>query len=77
MKRITFSTIIVLTFLATLTLRSQTVSTIAGPAINIDDALTWTSGRYLLGSNFEGSAVFKLTLSGDLSVYADGFNTPN
>lgn len=56
---------------------AQIVTTIAGPAKNVDDALLIQRDGSLLGSNYEGSAVFHVKLTGEVSVHANGFNTPN
>lgn len=58
-------------------IHAQNVTTIAGPAKNVDDALLLRSDGTLLGSNYDGSAVFRITLTGEVTVHANGFNTPN
>jgi len=76
MKKI-FTICMTFVIFGALTLRSQTVSTLAGPGINVDDALILNPQGGLFGSNYAGSAVFRVTLDGNVSIYADGFNTPN
>ncbi|MCB0275519.1 MAG: SMP-30/gluconolactonase/LRE family protein [Calditrichaeota bacterium] len=55
----------------------QTVSTLWGPNINIDDCLTMDGQGNLYGSHYNGSAVYKITPSGERTVYMGGFTTPN
>lgn len=66
-----------LTFLfLPLLLDAQTVKTIAS-GVGIDDALVLDAEGYLYGSNYDGSAVFKMAPDGTTSIFADGFDTPN
>ncbi len=57
--------------------QAQLVTTVIGPSKNVDDALLLQSDGSLLGSNYDGSAVFRITLNGEVTVHANGFNTPN
>ena len=56
---------------------AQTVTTIS-PNSGISDDLIFDPDGHLLGADYNGSAVFKVTLpSGTSSVFSNGFNTPN
>lgn len=69
--------VFIISLLLTVYLPAQTVSTFIGPNISIDDDLIWDAEGNLYGSNYDGSSVFKVTPSGERSVYMGGFNTPN
>ncbi len=66
-----------LILLFSLTLFSQTVSTIVGPNVNVDDGMIVDNDGNIYVSRYSGSTVSKVTPDGTLSTFADGFNTPN
>ncbi len=53
------------------------VTTILDSSLNVDDALALDKAGNLYGSHYMGTSVYKLTPSGELSIFATGFNTPN
>lgn len=55
----------------------QQVTTLFDSTFQIDDALMIDSRGNLYGSHYVGNSVFKITPSGDLSVFVSGLNTPN
>jgi len=57
-------------------LSAQTVSTIASE-IDIDDDLIVAPDGSIIGSKYTGAALRKLTLDGEVSVFANGFSAPN
>ena len=57
--------------------KAQNVQTILDTTFEIDDALILDKAGNLYGSNFDGDAVYKLTPSGQISVFANGMGTPN
>jgi len=58
--------------------QAQVVTTVlnSGTA-DVDDALALDSQGNLYGSNWVGDSVYKITPTGDVSVFASGFNHPN
>ncbi len=59
---------------------AQTVTTFVGPDIHVNDALIMDSDGNLFGSQFNqsgGSAVYKITPDGTVSVFSDGFSAAN
>ena len=61
---------------AAFSLSAQKVTTLATNT-GIDDALIFDAEGNILGANYNGSAIFKLKKDGSVSVFSDGFNTPN
>jgi hypothetical protein len=58
--------------------QAQIVTTILNSdTADVDDALALDSQGNLYGSNWVGDSVYKITPSGDVSVFASGFNHPN
>jgi len=43
----------------------------------IDDGLIVGSDNYIYGAHFYGSRIYRISPSGIVSIFADGFNTPN
>ena len=56
---------------------TQITITISGSSSTIDDALILDSEGNLYGSNYDGSAVFKITPDGEESIFSDGYVSPN
>ncbi|MEL6822017.1 MAG: hypothetical protein AAFP70_09665, partial [Calditrichota bacterium] len=61
----------------TIAVGAQTVSTFAGPGININDALIQAADGTIYGSRFSGDTVYKVSTSGVVTPYATGFAAPN
>jgi sugar lactone lactonase YvrE len=57
-------------------LQAQQVTTIASQ-VGIDDDIIIAPDGSLIGSNYEGTALRRLTLDGEVSVFASGFSAPN
>ena len=55
---------------------AQTVTTISSTS-TIDDALYIDENYNLYGSNYDGSAVFKITPDGEESIFSNGYSAPN
>ena len=67
-------------FLGTLFLtgaRAQTVVTLTTSASSIDDDIILDAEGNLYGSNYNGSAIFKRSPTGEESTFTGGLNTPN
>ncbi|MCB0291655.1 MAG: SMP-30/gluconolactonase/LRE family protein [Calditrichaeota bacterium] len=77
MKQLTVLKIALATLMISAACPAQTVTTFIGPNIHIDDCLVMDTAGNIYGSNWMGSAVYKVTPAGEMSVYMDGFNTPN
>jgi len=58
-------------------LQAQTVTTFAGPGINIDDAIIKAADGTIYGSRYTGTYVYKVTPSGEVSEYMGGINAAN
>ncbi|MEZ4952951.1 MAG: T9SS type A sorting domain-containing protein [Saprospiraceae bacterium] len=72
MLRITLLFLLVPTFLL-----AQTVTTIS-PNSGVTDDLVFDADGNLLGADYSGSAIYKVTLpDGTPSIFSDGYNTPN
>ncbi len=60
---------------------AQTVTTIAGAGSNINDALVMDNEGNIYGSDFAGTggggAVYKITPSGEISIFSDGYSSCN
>ncbi len=71
----------IITFLAivmSLTGYTQTVSTfLNSPTANVNDALAFDSKGNLYGSDFIGTSVYKITPSGNATVFVTGLQNPN
>ena len=77
MKQLTVLKVALATLMISAACPAQTVTTFIGPNIHIDDCLVMDTAGNIYGSNWMGSAVYKVTPAGEMSVYMDGFNTPN
>lgn len=62
--------------LITTGLYAQNVSTISSTS-TIDDALFIDEQYNLYGSNYDGSAVFKIAADGQESIFSNGYSSPN
>ncbi|MGH1362080.1 MAG: T9SS type A sorting domain-containing protein [Calditrichia bacterium] len=58
-------------------LTAQTVSTFAGPNIDVNDGLIQAADGTIYGSRFGGSYVYRVTPNGDVTEYMGGFSAPN
>ncbi|MCB0563185.1 MAG: hypothetical protein KDD01_02285, partial [Phaeodactylibacter sp.] len=74
MKKITL--LLWLAVLSCCPLFAQTVTTIASQ-VGIDDDLIQAPDGSLIGSNYDGTALRRLTLDGQVEVFATGFASPN
>lgn len=74
MKKITL--LLWLAVMSCCPLFAQTVTTIASQ-VGIDDDLIQAPDGSLIGSNYDGTALRRLTLDGQVAVFATGFASPN
>ena len=74
-------TLLTLALLLNFSSFSQQVSTFAGPNIFINDAIVFDDNGLLYGarynSAYNGSNVYRVTPSGEVSIFADGFSCTN
>ncbi|MEL6824354.1 MAG: hypothetical protein AAFP70_21565, partial [Calditrichota bacterium] len=58
-------------------LNAQTVTTFAGPGIIIDDAIIKATDGTIFGSSYNGTFVYRVSTSGEVSEYMGGINAAN
>lgn len=56
---------------------SQEVKTFLEGAYRVDDAMIFDTKGNMYGSHYNGQNVHKISPTGEVSVFASGFNTPN
>lgn len=69
--------LVFITALASVMLQAQTVSTIVGPAAQVDDDISRDSQGNLYVSHYDGTSIWKVTLDGTQSLWQGGIIRPN
>ena len=66
-----------LVLILTVSVSSQTVSTLVPGPSTFDDCLTMGPDNYIYASRYSGSVITKISPAGSTSIFAGGFNSPN
>ena len=66
-----------LVLVLTVSLYSQTVSTLVPGPSTFDDCLTMGPDNHIYASRYSGTVITKISPAGSTSIFAGGFNSPN